>query len=115
MFHAQIGEGEKRWNSWPPIIDHLKDRAKKLGLRNLFLPSNHFKEGAGFTNLEYGLMAEYLGKSRTASEVRAPHIAKQKKADVYNRLPIVRRQILAIWKSWHDTVLRRRRRNGLYH
>ena len=93
----------------------MKDRAKKLGLWNLFLPSNHFKEGAGFTNLEYGLMAEYLGKSRTASEVRVHHIATQSKADTSNRLLIVRRQILAIWKSWHDTVLRRRRRNGLFH
>ena len=35
----------------------------------MFLPKAHFKEGAGFSNLEYGLMAEYLGKSRTASEV----------------------------------------------
>ena len=34
----------------------------------MFLPKNHFKEGAGFTNLEYGLMAEYLGKSGVASE-----------------------------------------------
>lgn len=34
----------------------------------MFLPKNHFKEGAGFSNLEYGLMAEYLGKSGTASE-----------------------------------------------
>jgi acyl-CoA dehydrogenase len=34
----------------------------------MFLPKAHFKEGAGFSNLEYGLMAEYLGKSRTASE-----------------------------------------------
>lgn len=34
----------------------------------MFLPKNHFKEGAGFSNLEYGLMAEYLGKSVTASE-----------------------------------------------
>ena len=34
----------------------------------MFLPKNHFKEGAGFSNLEYGLMAEYLGKSRVASE-----------------------------------------------
>ena len=34
----------------------------------MFLPKNHFKEGAGFSNLEYGLMAECLGKSRVASE-----------------------------------------------
>jgi acyl-CoA dehydrogenase len=34
----------------------------------MFLPAGHYKESPGFTNLEYGLMAEYLGKSRTASE-----------------------------------------------
>ena len=47
----------------------LKAKAKKLGIWNMFLPKNHFKEGAGFSNLEYGLMAEYLGKSVVASEV----------------------------------------------
>lgn len=70
VFHSQIGEGQERWTTYPPVIDDLKARAKKLGLWNLFLPKNHFKEGAGFSNLEYGLMAEWLGKSRTASEVR---------------------------------------------
>ena len=50
-------------------MEELKEKAKKLGLWNMFLPKNHFKEGAGFSNLEYGLMAEILGKSRTASEV----------------------------------------------
>lgn len=49
-------------------MDDLKAKAKKLGLWNMFLPKNHYKEGAGFTNLEYGLMAEILGKSRVASE-----------------------------------------------
>ncbi|MCJ1256669.1 hypothetical protein MMC24_004493 [Lignoscripta atroalba] len=68
VFHSQLGEGEKRWTTYPTIIDDLKVKAKKLGLWNMFLPKNHFKEGAGFTNLEYGLMAEYLGKSRVASE-----------------------------------------------
>jgi len=49
-------------------MDDLKKRARELGLWNMFLPRNHFKEGAGFSNLEYGLMAEHLGKSHTASE-----------------------------------------------
>ena len=35
----------------------------------MFLPRNHYTQGAGFNNLEYGLMAEYLGKSKLASEV----------------------------------------------
>jgi len=34
----------------------------------MFLPKGHYKESPGWTNLEYGLMAEWLGKSRTASE-----------------------------------------------
>jgi acyl-CoA dehydrogenase len=48
----------------------MKSRAKELGIWNMFLPKNHFaNEGSpGFTNLEYGLMAEQLGKSRIASE-----------------------------------------------
>ncbi len=69
MFRQQIGEGVvARFDSHPPVIEDLKAKARKLGLWNMFLPKNHFKEGAGFSNLEYGLMAEYLGKSVTASE-----------------------------------------------
>ena len=68
VYFSQLGEGDKRWSTYPKVIDDLKARARKLGLWNMFLPKNHFKEGAGFSNLEYGLMAEYLGKSRVASE-----------------------------------------------
>ncbi|KAF1974501.1 acyl-CoA dehydrogenase NM domain-like protein [Bimuria novae-zelandiae CBS 107.79] len=69
VYVRQIGETTaQRFTSHPSIVEDLKARAKELGLWNLFLPKNHFKEGAGFSNLEYGLMAEYLGKSRTASE-----------------------------------------------
>lgn len=50
-------------------MESLKEKAKKLGLWNMFLPKNHFTQGAGFSNLEYGLMAELLGKSKVASEV----------------------------------------------
>ncbi|KAH7117015.1 acyl-CoA dehydrogenase/oxidase [Dendryphion nanum] len=69
VYLRQIGETtEQRFSSHPSIIEDLKKRAQELGLWNMFLPKAHFKEGAGFSNLEYGLMAEYLGKSRTASE-----------------------------------------------
>jgi acyl-CoA dehydrogenase len=51
-------------------MDDLKRKARERGLWNMFLPKNHFSEGAGFSNLEYGLMAEYLGRSFVASEVR---------------------------------------------
>ncbi|CAI7615923.1 Acyl-CoA dehydrogenase family member 11 [Penicillium cosmopolitanum] len=68
VFSAELGEGEKRWQTTPVIMEQLKEKAKKLGLWNMFLSKTHFKQGAGFSNLEYGLMAELLGKSKIASE-----------------------------------------------
>ncbi|XPS99184.1 Medium-chain acyl-CoA dehydrogenase [Ascochyta lentis] len=69
VYLRQIGETTKeRFSSHPVIIEDMKKRARELGLWNMFLPKAHFKEGAGFSNLEYGIMAEYLGKSRIASE-----------------------------------------------
>lgn len=69
VYQQQIGTGvDARFKAHPPIMEDLKKRARELGLWNMFLPKNHFKEGAGFSNLEYGLMAEYLGKSGVASE-----------------------------------------------
>ncbi|PLN82055.1 hypothetical protein BDW42DRAFT_185033 [Aspergillus taichungensis] len=67
-FNAELGEGEKRWKTNPVVLENLKAKARSLGLWNMFLPKNHFSQGAGFSNLEYGLMAEYLGKSKLASE-----------------------------------------------
>ncbi|GIJ85005.1 hypothetical protein Asppvi_003860 [Aspergillus pseudoviridinutans] len=68
IFRAQLGQGEQRWTTNPVVMDTLKAKARSLGLWNMFLPRNRFSQGAGFTNLEYGLMAEYLGKSKLASE-----------------------------------------------
>ena len=69
IYQQQVGNGkETRFTAHPQILEDLKKRAKELGLWNMFLPKNHFKEGAGFSNVEYGLMAEYLGKSGIASE-----------------------------------------------
>ncbi len=70
MYTSQIGVGDARWQGHPSIMDDLKRKARGLGLWNMFLPKNHFKDGPQFTNVEYGLMAEQLGKSITASEVR---------------------------------------------
>ncbi|KAK2070755.1 hypothetical protein P8C59_005227 [Phyllachora maydis] len=68
VLEAQIGTGNARFSQYPPIVDQLKERGRALGLWNMFLPKGHYKESPGFTNLEYGLMAEWLGKSRIASE-----------------------------------------------
>ncbi|KAL4980211.1 hypothetical protein BDW66DRAFT_156805 [Aspergillus desertorum] len=68
LFSAQLGTGEQRWKTNPAVMEELKTKAKKIGLWNMFLPKSHFSQGAGFSNLEYGLMAEYLGKSKVASE-----------------------------------------------
>ncbi|KAF3923700.1 hypothetical protein ABW20_dc0102841 [Dactylellina cionopaga] len=69
VYEAQISEDPAlRWKSYPPIIDELKKKARAQGLWNLFLSKTHYSEGAGFTNLEYGLMAEILGRSFIASE-----------------------------------------------
>lgn len=69
IYAAQINQAETRWAAHPPIMEELKEKARKLGIWNMFLPIAHFpKISPGFSNLEYGLMAEYLGKSVTGPE-----------------------------------------------
>lgn len=55
-----------RWKTIPPIMEELKAKAKKLGLWNLFLAG--YKDGPGYSNLEYGLMAQFLGRAHVAPE-----------------------------------------------
>lgn len=50
------------------MLEELKTKARALGLWNMFLPKGFYAESPGWTNLEYGLMAEWLGRSRVASE-----------------------------------------------
>lgn len=68
VYTVQLGEGNGRW-TYPPIMEDLKKKAKNLGLWNMFLAKGHYKEGADFTNLEYGLMCEQFSRSRVASEI----------------------------------------------
>jgi acyl-CoA dehydrogenase len=70
VFEALIPEEyEKRWGTVPVILEDLKVKARKLGLWNLWL-SGHYSGsgGEGFSNVEYGLMCEILGRSNIASE-----------------------------------------------
>lgn len=50
----------------PAIMEQLKDRARELGLWNMFLPDP--VEGAGLSNSDYAPLAEILGRSPIASE-----------------------------------------------
>jgi acyl-CoA dehydrogenase len=56
-------------NIWEPsnIIEDLKDKAKKKGLWNLFLPDSD--KGAGLSNLDYAPLCEIMGRSPYAPEV----------------------------------------------
>ena len=65
-YSASVNEGDSRWTI-PPIMEELKNLAKKQGLWNLFLPES--EDGAGLTNLEYAPLAEIMGRSLIASEV----------------------------------------------
>lgn len=50
----------------PPILEDLKNEARKRGLWNLFHP--HPEWGPGLSNLEYAPLAEIMGHSHLASE-----------------------------------------------
>lgn len=68
-FHALDDEKEDRW-SWHPrqleLLQGAKDKAKKSGLWNFFLPDAD--TGEGLKNLDYAYIAAELGKTPLASE-----------------------------------------------
>lgn len=68
VVEAQIGEGDARWEAHPAVVEDLKAKARRLGLWNMFLPKGQYAESPGWTNVEYAIMAEWLGRSRVAPE-----------------------------------------------
>jgi acyl-CoA dehydrogenase len=50
----------------PPIMEELKEEARRRGLWNLFMPDD--EHGAGLSNLEYAPLAELLGRTFIGSE-----------------------------------------------
>ena len=68
-FH-KLGENRKERFSYAPgqleLLQKAKDKAKKEGLWNFFLPDAH--TGEGLKNLDYAYIAAELGKNSLASE-----------------------------------------------
>ena len=66
----RLGENRKERWSWAPgqleLLQGAKDKAKKSGLWNFFLPDAD--TGEGLKNLDYAYIAAELGKSPLASE-----------------------------------------------
>jgi acyl-CoA dehydrogenase len=60
VFAEQAAELAGTWQT-PPIMEELKEQARKRGLWNLFLPDSEY--GAGLTNLQYAPLAEITGHS----------------------------------------------------
>ena len=65
VFEGQLNKNG-RWTI-PPILEELKEKAKKEGLWNLFLPESDL--GAGLKNIEYAPLCEIMGRSPIGAEI----------------------------------------------
>ena len=65
VFEEQLNKNG-RWTI-PPILEELKEKAKKEGLWNLFLPESEL--GAGLKNIEYAPLCEIMGRSPIGAEI----------------------------------------------
>ena len=62
VYHEQMrASGDANFH--PPVLEQLKDEARRRGLWNLFHP--HEGEGPALTNAEYAPLAEIMGRSVT--------------------------------------------------
>lgn len=67
-YHRFVTDPANQWQEWP-AMEALKDKARALGLWNLFLPHDYGEFSPGLTNLEYAPVAELLGRVPWSSQV----------------------------------------------
>ena len=67
-FHAFQQNTENLWKRWSKT-EELKQKAKNVGLWNLFLPKDYGDLSPGLTNLEYAPLAEIMGRRIWISEI----------------------------------------------
>ena len=67
VYHEQLVESGDP-HSHPPVMEELKERARELGLWNLFLPYENEDGVPGLSNTEYAPLAEIMGRSHIAAE-----------------------------------------------
>jgi acyl-CoA dehydrogenase len=68
VYHEQLVASDDP-HSHPPIMEELKERARGLGLWNLFLPHADDANGVpGLSNTDYAPLAEVMGRSHIAPE-----------------------------------------------
>src|SRR5437764_7848779 len=68
VYHGQLlAAGDP--HAHPPVMEELKERARALGLWNLFLPApSESVDAPGLSNVEYAPLAEIMGRSHIAPE-----------------------------------------------
>ena len=65
VYRRELAEAGSR-HAHPPVMEELKEEARRRGLWNLFLPDA--EHGAGLTSLEYAPLAEIMGRTKIAAE-----------------------------------------------
>ena len=108
----RLGEGRKERWSWAPgqleLLEKAKDKAKKAGLWNFFLPTSEI--GRGLTNLDYAYIAAELGKYPLASESLNCSAPDTGNMEVLERVGTPEQK-----KKWLKPLLERRDPLGLRH
>jgi len=67
-YYDFVHDQDNRWQAWPGM-EALKEKARALGLWNLFLPHEYGDLSPGLTNLEYAPLAELFGRVPWSSQV----------------------------------------------